>query len=199
MVLVNHYANTATAPVFKAADHTAVTVNLYVTTRTYNVSRKQNREVHNRTDRNVAIHRKKDAVRRDVLRLSGASSALRRHFHSQVQGKPRSTLHCGVVLALRLLRNRLFLACLGCHESIEPFSRIFQTQRQRTPRNQVCKVTEVMERKGANCLWMRGLEGIYEIRSRLRERFDTGTKLLPVLALGIKPRRDTPPKTWSLQ
>jgi hypothetical protein len=40
------------------------------------------------------------------------------------------------------------------------------TQGQRTPTNQACKVTEVMEQKGANCLWMSGLEGTYEETGR---------------------------------
>jgi hypothetical protein len=63
MVLVNHYANPATSAIFEAADDTPVAVDLYITTRTHNISWKQNREVHHRTDGNIAIHREEDAVR----------------------------------------------------------------------------------------------------------------------------------------
>src|SRR5260370_26704104 len=126
MVFVDHYANPATALIFKAPDYAAMAVNLHVTTRTHNFSREHDGEIHHRAHWHVAIHRKEHAVGGDVLRLRSTSSTLRRHLHSQMQRKPRRTLHCRIVLALRLLWNRQFLPRLGCHDSIEPFFRIFQ-------------------------------------------------------------------------
>jgi hypothetical protein len=46
MVFVNYYANATTPLIFKAADHTAVAVDLYVAARAHNVSGKKNGEVH---------------------------------------------------------------------------------------------------------------------------------------------------------
>ena len=113
MVFINHYANAATALVFKATNHTAMAVDLHITSRTHDISRKQNRELHQRPHGNVAIHREQHAVGGDVLRLGGTGSALRLHFHGQMQRKPRSTLHFGIVLdrSLRLSVHRALLPC----------------------------------------------------------------------------------------
>lgn len=119
MVFVDHYPNRATAMIFKAPNHTAMAINLYVTTRTHDFSRKQNGEIHHRAHCHIAVHRKEYAVGGDISRLRGTSSALRHYLHSQMQGKPRRTLHCGIVLALCLLWNRQFLARLGCHGSMD--------------------------------------------------------------------------------
>jgi len=98
MVFVNHYANSATALVFKTADHTAMAVNLDVATRAHNIARKQNREVDDGADRNVSIHREEHAVGGNVLRFRRAGLALRLQLHRQMQRKSRSTLHFGIVL-----------------------------------------------------------------------------------------------------
>jgi hypothetical protein len=119
MVLVNHYANAATSAVLKTAHHAAATVNLNIATGTYNFSWKQNREVHHRAYRDVAIHREKNAVCRYILRLRGTGAVLRHYFNRQMQRKPRRTLHCGIVLdrSLGLLRvdPGLFLCCFARH------------------------------------------------------------------------------------
>src|ERR1700734_3605997 len=109
VVLVNHYANSATAFVFKAANHTSVAVDLHITTRTHYISGKQDREVHDRAHGNVAIDREEHTVGGDILRLRRTRSALRLQLHRQMQGKPRSTLHFGIVLdrSLRLRVARL--------------------------------------------------------------------------------------------
>src|SRR5258706_13900008 len=114
MVFVNHYTYTATALIFEAANHAAMAVNLYVATRTHNVSRKQNGEVHQRTDGYIAIHREEHAVGGDVLRLRGASSALRPHGNRQMHRKRRGTLHFGIVLDRSLLLLRVHLQLLLC-------------------------------------------------------------------------------------
>ena len=111
MVFVNYNANPATALVFKAANHAAVAVNLHITTGTHDISWKQDREVHDRAHGDVTVHREEDAVGGDVLRLCRTSSALRLQLHGQMQGKPGSTLHFGIVLdrslRLRILRQLL--------------------------------------------------------------------------------------------
>jgi len=114
MVFVNYYANAAAALIFEAADHAAVAVNLYIATGANNVSRKQNREIHQRTHGNVAIHREEHTVGRDIVRLRCASPALRPYGHGQVQGKPRSTLHFGIVLDRSLLLLRVDRKLLLC-------------------------------------------------------------------------------------
>jgi hypothetical protein len=63
MVLVNHYAYASTAPIFKASYHSAAAVDLHIATGTQNFGRKQNGEIHHRTDWNVFVHRKQHAVR----------------------------------------------------------------------------------------------------------------------------------------
>src|SRR5271165_2050781 len=107
MVLVNDYANPATASVFKAAHHAAVAVNLHIATGTHNLSGKQDREVHDRAHGYVAINREEHAVGGNVLRLRRASSALRLQLYGQMQRKAWSTLHFGIVLDRRLLRLRV--------------------------------------------------------------------------------------------
>src|SRR5271170_7913461 len=106
MVFVTHYANSATALVFKAANHTAMAINLHVATGTHYISRQEDREVHDRAHRYVAINREEHAVGGDVLRLRRAGSPLRLQLHGQMQRKPRSTLHFGIVLD-RSLRLRV--------------------------------------------------------------------------------------------
>src|SRR5205807_8474942 len=114
MVLVNHYANATAALIFEPADHPAVAVNLYIATRTHNVSRKQNSELHQRTHGDVAIHSEEHAVRGNVCRLRGTISALRSDRNRQVQGEPRSTLHFGIVLDRSLLLLRVRRQLLLC-------------------------------------------------------------------------------------
>jgi hypothetical protein len=98
MVFVNHYANAATALVFKAADHAAMAVNLDIATRTHDIARKQNRKVYGGAYWNVFIHREEHAVGGNVLRFRRAGMALRLQLHRQMQRKSRSTLHFGIVL-----------------------------------------------------------------------------------------------------
>src|SRR5208282_1978411 len=124
MIFVDDHAHAAPPLIFKAANYTAMAIDLYVTACTNNFSWKQNCEIHQRSDRNVAIHGKQNSVGGDVLRFRRASSVLRHHFDRQMQRKTWSTLHRGVVLRLRLLWNGQFVACLGCHESNKPFSQI---------------------------------------------------------------------------
>ena len=117
MVLVNHYADAAPASIFKAANHTAVTVNLHIATGTYNFSGKQNGEIDDRAYRDIAIHREEHAVGGYILRFRRAGTVLRRHFYRQVQRKARGTLHRGIVLdrSLGFLRvdPRLCLCCFA--------------------------------------------------------------------------------------
>ncbi len=75
MVFVNYYANAAPALVFKAANHTAVAVDLHIATGTHNFSRKQDREVHHRTHWDVTVHREEHSVGGNVLRLRGTRPA----------------------------------------------------------------------------------------------------------------------------
>ena len=103
MVFVNYYANAAPALVFKAANHAAMAIDLYIAPGTYDLSGKQNREVHHRTHGDVAIHREQHAIGGDILRLRGTRPARRIYLHGQMQRKPRSTLHRGIVLNRSLL------------------------------------------------------------------------------------------------
>src|ERR1039458_8960309 len=89
MVLVNYYANAAAAPVFKAAHHAAVAINLHITTRTHDLSGQKDREVHDRAHGYVAIDCEEHAVGGNVLRLCGVSSALRLQLDGQMQRKAR--------------------------------------------------------------------------------------------------------------
>jgi hypothetical protein len=107
MVFVNYYAYSATALVFKAADDTAVAINLDIATRTYNVSGKKYGEIDQRTDGNIAIHGEEHAVGGDVLRFCSTSSGLRLDLNWKVQGKARRTLHFCIVLDGRLLFLRV--------------------------------------------------------------------------------------------
>lgn len=100
MVFVNHYANPATPLVFKTANHAAVAINLYITARTYNFSRKHDGEIHRGAHGYVTIYREEHAVGGNVSSLRGTTSALRHDFDRQMQRKPRRALHRGVVLAL---------------------------------------------------------------------------------------------------
>ena len=117
MVLVNHDAYAAPASIFKAANYTAMTVNLHIAAGTHNFSWKQNGEVHDRAYWDIAIHREEHAVGGYVLRLGRTGAVLRRHFYRQMQRKARSTLHCGIVLdrSLGFLRVHplLFLCCFA--------------------------------------------------------------------------------------
>ena len=70
---------------------------------THNFGRQQNREVHHRAHRDVAVHREEHAVGGDVLRLRRIRAALRLHSTRQMQRKARSTLHVGIVLDRSLL------------------------------------------------------------------------------------------------
>src|SRR5580698_10871050 len=76
MVFVDHYAHTAPASIFKAAHHATAAVNLHILARAHHVGRQQNRKVHHRSHRHVAIHRKQNAVGRDVLGLRRIRAAL---------------------------------------------------------------------------------------------------------------------------
>src|SRR3979411_1223849 len=116
-------------------------------------------------------------------------AVLRFQRYRQLQRKSRRTLHVRKVLAFFRRLNRRIFAEVGCHRSSKPSFRMLRSakfqsairmcethfaehrltlrpefyglRRQRTPGNQGCKVTEVMERRGSNCLWMKGLERIY--------------------------------------
>src|ERR1700741_4815300 len=86
MVFVDYHTNSATALIFKTANHAAMTIDLHVTTRTHNFSGKHDGEIDHRADRNIAIHGEQDSVRRDVLRLCGTCPALGHDLHRQMQG-----------------------------------------------------------------------------------------------------------------
>src|ERR1700740_2227649 len=103
MVFVDHYAYAAAALIFKAANHAALVINLHIATRTHNISRKKDRELHQRTNGNIAIHGEEHAVGRDVLRLGGTGSVLRTNGYRQMQRKARCALHFGIVLDRSLL------------------------------------------------------------------------------------------------
>jgi len=114
MVLVNHYADTTPASIFKATNNAAMTVNLHIAAGTNNFSWKQNGEIHDRTYWDIAIHREEHAVGGYVLRLRRTGAVLRGHFYRQVQRKARGTLHCRIVLdrSLGFLRvDPLLLLC----------------------------------------------------------------------------------------
>jgi len=81
MVLVNHNTNASTAFILKAANYAAVAVNLNITTRTHNIAGKQDREIDDRTNGDVAIHGEEDTVGRDVLSFRQTVAALRFQFH----------------------------------------------------------------------------------------------------------------------
>ena len=112
MVFVNHYANTATALVFKAADYTAMAVDLHITAGTHDIARKQDRKIHYRTHWYVSIHCKQDTIGRDVLGFHHAVTALRFQLYGQMQRKTWSALHFRIVLGRRFLlrvRRQLLL------------------------------------------------------------------------------------------
>ncbi len=56
MVLVDHYANAAASIVFKTAYYAAMAINLDIATRAHYLARKQDGEIHQRADRDIAIH-----------------------------------------------------------------------------------------------------------------------------------------------
>ena len=114
MIFVNHNANPATALVFEAAHYAAMAIDLHIAMGTHDISRQQDREIHRRTHRNIAVHREQHAIGRDILRLRRTRSVLRFHFHGKVQGKPRSTLHFCIVLDRSLLRLRFDRPLLLC-------------------------------------------------------------------------------------
>jgi hypothetical protein len=62
MIFVNHDAHASTPFVLKAANNAAVAVDLYIGTRTHDIARKQDGEVHERTHGDVSIHGEENAV-----------------------------------------------------------------------------------------------------------------------------------------
>ena len=78
VIFINRNPDAATSAIIETAHHAAAAINLHVLPRTYHFSRKQDREIDNRSHRHISIHRKKHAVGRDVLRQRRVGSTLRR-------------------------------------------------------------------------------------------------------------------------
>src|SRR5437588_6609108 len=57
-ILVDHYADAATATVLKTAHHSPAAINLHVRLRSHNVGGKRQCEIHSRTDGDIHIHAK---------------------------------------------------------------------------------------------------------------------------------------------
>src|SRR5581483_8029631 len=149
VVLIDHHAYAAPASIFEAAHHASPAVDLHPLSSAQDFSRQQDREIHHRPDRNVIVHRKQHAVRRDVFRLCRIGRALRFHRRRQMQRKPWSTLHVFVVSRVHLLLGRRWVR-FRFHFLFALFRPPFAPElllltSQPTPLNLTNKVTEVME------------------------------------------------------
>src|SRR5579871_2661272 len=98
VIFVDHHAYAAPAPVLEAAHHAAMTIDLHVVAGTDHVAGKQNRELHQGTDWNVAIHGEQHAVGRNIFRLCRVGACLRLDLNGQMQRESWRTLHFCIVL-----------------------------------------------------------------------------------------------------
>src|SRR3984957_17098246 len=93
MVFVNHNTDAAAATIFEAAYDSATAIDLHVLPRTHHIGRQQNREVDHRSNRNVIVHRKQNAVCGDIFRLRRKRAALRLNRRRKMDRKSRGALH----------------------------------------------------------------------------------------------------------
>jgi len=164
-ILVNHYANAATAAVLKTAHHSPAAIDLHVRLRSDNIGGKRQCEIHSRTDRDIYIHAEEDAIGGNIFRLnplcrycgSGSArlTACRLQSHRQFYWKARRGLYVRVPPAILAdISNDSFGGFRHVCDDLPSSSfraqlglRMCTFQAEITPRHQQCKVTEVMEQR----------------------------------------------------
>src|SRR5215813_12601575 len=89
VILVDHNTHAATPAIFKTAHNASATVDLYISYEADHFTGQQNREVDQRANGNVGVHREEHAISGDVLGLRVVSSSLPLHRNWQMNGKAR--------------------------------------------------------------------------------------------------------------